>query len=45
LVHPVDVLFPGTGTRTLGFAITSVNGTRRDRMPNYGFAPVVFTLR
>ena len=44
-VHPVDVLFHGTGTKTLGIAITSVNGTHRDRMPDKGWAPVVFTLR
>ena len=38
-VHPVDVLFHGTGTKTLGIAITSVNGTHRDRMPDKGLGP------
>lgn len=45
LVHPVDVLFPvPKGTKTLRFAITSVNGTHHDRLPNHGWIPVVFHL-
>ena len=44
-VHRVDVLFSGRETKTLVIAITSVNGTHRDRMPDKGWAPVVFTLR
>ena len=42
--HPVDVLFKGKGTKKLRFAITSVNGTHTDRLPNRGWVPVVFHL-
>jgi hypothetical protein len=44
LVHPVDVLFSGGGTKTLRLAITSMNGTHRDRLPDHGWITLVYHL-
>ena len=41
-VHPVDIFFTGRGVQKLGMAVTTVNGTHRDRMPNRGWFIVVY---